>query len=617
MSAVRGGVGTRLFVVGGQDVRSEFSRTADSAKRMWSEIGSGQREANPALRVLSGVAGEARDRLEGMAGAAGGLGLSLTAAGAAGVAAGAAIGGLILAIQNSAVVAEWADDLATAADLIGVSAESLQELRYAGEVFEVSATDMDTALRKLNGTLGAMRTGVGDERLKEAFEELGITNEQLMSLESADQLLPLLADKFAVLGSRADQTQLAKKLQIEELLPLLVQGSTKIEEMTVQARDLGLVMDEASVQGAAGLNEELRVADERLAAAARSAQVELIPALVAIKRYAAEAAVATAGLVGWMNDVIAKAPSVGVLSVIRGDQYRKPKGRLMGADRQAQLDRIAEEAFAAEESGGGGGGGGSPRAATPRQISVTAIDAALPIDPVTRRPIQPRSLLDQEIERLYGPEVKDGVRLPVRVDLQPSLQENLAAFSADFESRTRDAFADGLHAAINGDFGRFLASRLQDMLVEGLASSLALALSDAKSPDKGGGIGGWFVNAAMSVFDRRAVGGDVRAGRAYSLAEYGPEVAVFGRDGQVFDTAATARMMADAVGQASGARMAGGPAPVIINIDAKDAVLTEAVRGWVADGVAQGMREAVEAAGHEAGPRAFDWMSRNRILREP
>ena len=53
MSAVRGGVGTRLFVVGGQDVRSEFSRTADSAKRMWSEIGSGQREANPALRVLS------------------------------------------------------------------------------------------------------------------------------------------------------------------------------------------------------------------------------------------------------------------------------------------------------------------------------------------------------------------------------------------------------------------------------------------------------------------------------------------------------------------------------------------------------------------------------------
>ena len=243
MSSTRGGVGTRLYVAGGQDVRSEFSRTGDSAKRMWSEIGAGEREVNPALRALSGLVGEARGGLDALAGSAGSLGSSLAVAGAAGVAAGAAIGGLVLAIQNSAAVAEWADELATAADLIGVTAESLQELRFAGEVFEVTTADMDKGLQRLNATLGAMRTGVGDGRLKEAFESLGIPREQLMSLESADQLLPILANKFAALGSRADQTQLAKKLQIEELLPLLIQGSTRIEEMTDRARELGLVMD--------------------------------------------------------------------------------------------------------------------------------------------------------------------------------------------------------------------------------------------------------------------------------------------------------------------------------------------------------------------------------------
>ncbi|MFB2351078.1 hypothetical protein, partial [Priestia megaterium] len=80
-----------------------------------------------------------------------------------------------------------------------------------------------------------------------------------------------------------------------------IQGSASIEEMTDKARELGLVMDEASVQGAAAMNEELRVADERLSAAARSKQVEMVPALVAMKNALAEAAQGAADLFNWLN----------------------------------------------------------------------------------------------------------------------------------------------------------------------------------------------------------------------------------------------------------------------------------------------------------------------------
>lgn len=666
--SVRGGVGTRLFVVGGQEVRSEFDRTGQHAQRMWSEIGSGQRTASPALRAVSSAAEEARGAVEGMASSAGGLGRALGVLGPAGIAAGAALGGLVLAIQNSRATAQWADDLATAADKIGVTAEKLQELRHAGEVFEVSMADLDRGLQKLNASLGAMRTGVGDGRLKDAFAELGISREQLQNLESADQLLPLLADKFSQLGSRADQTQLAKKLQIEELLPLLVQGSDKIAEMTQKARDLGLVMDEASVQGAAALNEELRVADERLGAAARQMDTAMIPALVAMKGALADAAQAAADLFNWMNrnsvnnadwqiqqrlrtaqasrerartlrDEDASYADVLATGAVSGVEAMSRERRLAAARRQEALAIAAEseiEAISLREqarlkaleddarrrtAGGGGSSGDSPparsggsgRASSSPGVTVTPFDTVLPIDPVTRRPIQPKTQLEREIERLYGPEVKDGVKLPVKVDLKPSLDENLARYQEAFRERTQSAFADGLRAAMDGNLGQFLAARLRDYLVESVAPSLAEAMTQAtagRTLTGGGGIG----DIILSLFSRRASGGPVQAGRGYSLAEYGPEIAVFGQNGQVFDTASTLRMLTQAAGASASAS---ANIQVVVNIDAKDAVLSETVRGWISEGVAKGMSEAVEASGHEAGPRAFDWMSRNRILREP
>ncbi len=628
--SVRGGVGTRLFVAGGQEVRSEFDRTGQHATRMWSEIGAGQRTASPALRAVSTVAGEARDAVEGMAASAGGLGRSLTLLGPAGIAAGAAVGGLLIAIQNSAATAEWADELATTADLVGVNAEKLQELRHAGEVFEVGMADMDRGLQSLNAALGAMRTGVGDGRLKEAFETLGITDAQLANLESADQLLPLLADKFAALGSRADQTQLAKKLQIEELLPLLIQGSANIEEMTDKARELGLVMDEASVQGAAAMNEELRVADERLAAASRSMDTAMIPSLVAMKGALADAAQGAADLFNWLNKASAAnvdgqlerrvgwaAAARNRASVLRdedstfrdatlaggsGVEASTRRGRLAAAARaeaeairietdiqnlslqeqarikalsQAGADRIASTLREGGSTSAARTGGGRSRGAS--STSVSAIDSVLPYDPVTGQQIKPKSDEALARERLFGPEVRDGVKMPVQVDLLPTLQENLAVYQADFQERTQTAFADGLRAAMDGNLGDFLAARLRDSLINGLSEGLANAWTKAREALAGNpNNGGWgtivdgVFNGLPNLFGRKAVGGPGHAGRAYSMAEYGgAELAVFGANGQVFDHTATQRMLEDIAAP----RGSGQPVQVSLNysIDARGA----------------------------------------------
>lgn len=609
--SVRGGVGTRLYVAGGQEVRTEFDRTGQHAQRMWSEIGSGQRTASPALRAVSSAAEGAKEAVEGMAAGAGGLGRSLAVLGPAGIAAGAALGGLLMAIQNSRATAEWADELATTADLVGINAEKLQELRHAGEVFEVGVADLDRGLQNLNAALGAMRTGVGDGRLKEAFAELGITPDQLATMESADQLLPVLADKFVALGSRADQTQLAKKLQIEDLLPLLIQGSANIEEMTDKARELGLVMDEASVQGAAAMNEELRVADERLSAAARSMQVEMVPALVAMKNALADAAQGAADLFNWLNRAsmsnldrqiqqqqnVAR-QSRGRAEILRDEkssyldvvgtgavtplEARSREARLAAARRQdAAADRaeaiiqdlaLAEErrlkelateefrrTFVPQPKGAAGADGTNPgRASRPSgqgQVTVTSPDPVDILDLSTGRPIKPKSDQERELEGAVARLFRDRKDLvvPMRVNLLPTLQENLSEYQRDFQDRTQMAFADGLRAAMDGNLGAWMSNRLREMLFEDVAEGAAEALG-ALRKGAGDGLWGSVLDFGVDFFGRRAAGGPVQAGRAYSMAEYGgAELAVFGANGQVFDHTATQRMLEKiAAPQASG-----------------------------------------------------------------
>lgn len=226
----------------------------------------------------------------GLQGALGGFTKSFGA-----VAGGAAVGTAAVAAftygMNLATAAlENADALSAAATKIGVTAEALQGLRFAAEDADIPITAMDSGLSALNATLGALKTGIGDGKIRKAFEALGIPDSQLKSMVDATDLLPVLADKISEVGTQAEQVQIAKKLGVEELLPLLQRGSTGIKDLTDRARELGLVMDEQVVTSLADMSREMEIADGRLKMASLRLGAELTPALVATKNWLAEAA---------------------------------------------------------------------------------------------------------------------------------------------------------------------------------------------------------------------------------------------------------------------------------------------------------------------------------------
>lgn len=278
---------------------------------------------------MAKATGPLRGAVDGLAGSLPVLGGGLSAVGPAGVAAAAAMAGFGVALQRAAIEAERLDDLATSAARVGVTAEALQELRHAAEATDVPVEQLQKALEGLNASIGAMQTGVGAGRMKKVFAELGIPPEQLASMRTAEDLLPLLADKLSGLGSTAAQVQLAKKLGVEELLPMLRNGSAGIAELRDRARELGLVMDESTVQASAEMNEQLRIVDERAKAATSRLSAEFIPTLVWLKETAADAAGALASMFGWLNRHSTKNPNFQIETRLKSAQaYRERANRI-------------------------------------------------------------------------------------------------------------------------------------------------------------------------------------------------------------------------------------------------------------------------------------------------
>jgi len=230
------------------------------------------------------------------------LGSALSALGPAGVGVAAVLGGVAIAMNRAAEAAQFSDDLSAAANKLFMTAEGLQEIRHAAEANDIAVPKAEAAIQSLNNALGALQAKVGDGKIRAALEKLGIPQDQIDSLRTAEDLLPILADHISALSTEAQQSQLAKKFGVEDLLPLLRKGSLGIAELRREARDLGLVLDEETVQSTADLNEKLRVADERLANASRRLSTSFVPALAATKDALADAAGAMAGFFSWIGN---------------------------------------------------------------------------------------------------------------------------------------------------------------------------------------------------------------------------------------------------------------------------------------------------------------------------
>lgn len=273
------------------EVRADFAQFEKALLKLQNQTDAGlarvekrvARSNQTLRREGSQTTGVFTDLQRSAAGAVGGLpglGAGMGTVGIAGGVAAVGVGALVAALRGVQDAAKFADQLAATANRIGVTAEALQELRYAADETDVPITALESGLEALNGTLGAFKTGIGAGRIKPIFEALGLTQADLANVENARDLLPILADRLGQVSSRAEQVQLAKKLGIEALLPILRLGSAEIRRMADEGRDLGFVMSNDVVNGLADTDRALEKNKQQIDANVREMQASMAPFFV-------------------------------------------------------------------------------------------------------------------------------------------------------------------------------------------------------------------------------------------------------------------------------------------------------------------------------------------------
>lgn len=575
MSDNRKGVGVRLYVAGGSEVRREFGDTANAGKRMWSEIASGQTTANPGLRALSAGVSEVKQGVSGLADEAGAAGRVLGVFGAAGVAAAAALGGAAIAFGQAVKAMQLGDEISDAAAKVGISTDALQEYRYAISQAGGATQDADAAIAAFTRTLGAAESGLSPRAMK-AFKALGFTAEDLKGFKDADAALQAVAAKIADLGSEAERAAVADKLGLTPMLPLLREGTAQMDSLRQAAHTLGYVMDADVVAAMGEANDKFEAASVIVKTQFASAFVELVPILVSVMQQIASLARQTNDFFDGFKKLedrqrqsLVDRRNVlnGLIKELEdGPNANQPAARATIQVRRLELRDINAQLGARDMADAGkpagrlptgqladvsqGSGRTRARKSGDSRTKLAFAEAATQtaIDPMTGRRLVPITDEDAASRAMFPQDEAAKIKIETSVNLKDALADAAQGFD-EIQKQTADAFRSGLEFALHGgNIFDLLKQRLEAAALDGLSNALSQAF---KGQSGGGGLGGFVASAVSFLFGgsgRHANNSTINSGEMASYAEYGSELALFNKPGQIFNHADTVKMLRDVAG---------------------------------------------------------------------
>lgn len=200
---------------------------------------------------------------------------SLTTAAKWGAGIATAAAGAAVAFTKTSFAA--ADTIGKVASTAGVSTDTLQEMRHAASLSGVSFNDLDKGMQGLNKRVGELRAGSGS-----LYTYLNKTNKallsQVQSARSTDEALNLIYGSMKGLTAESDRAALAAAAFGRSGQRLYIM-TDNVKELRQEARDLGLVIDEALIRNAEKANDKLDTLSRVMQTQLTGAVLELAPAI--------------------------------------------------------------------------------------------------------------------------------------------------------------------------------------------------------------------------------------------------------------------------------------------------------------------------------------------------
>lgn len=195
-----------------------------------------------------------------------------------GLAIGAAIYQMVGDLKNAI---DGLDKLNDQVEMLGISAESLSALNFAGVLSGISAEDMTQGLTRLSVKMAEATEG--GNKASAVFEKLGISvTDSSGKLKAADAVYYEIADAFSQMEAGAEKTALSVELFNRggaKFVQMLSNGSDGLRKMTDEAKALGGVIDGELVRQADEFNDNLERLGTLSSSVGRSILSSLLPPL--------------------------------------------------------------------------------------------------------------------------------------------------------------------------------------------------------------------------------------------------------------------------------------------------------------------------------------------------
>jgi phage-related protein/archaellum component FlaC len=234
------------------------SKALDTAEKEFNEAEKQADEFGSEIKKAADQADDAGGRFEKLGGVLKVIGVAMGAAlaaiGTAAVGAGKAL------VDMSVNSAAYADEILTASTVTGMSTDSLQAYKYAAELVDVSLDTLTGSMARNVRSMSSARKGTGD--IAEAYRKLGVSvTDASGNLRDSETVYWETIDALGKVSNETERDALAMQIfgkSAQELNPLIAQGSAGIAELTEEARRMGAVMSEDSLNALGKFDDSIQ-----------------------------------------------------------------------------------------------------------------------------------------------------------------------------------------------------------------------------------------------------------------------------------------------------------------------------------------------------------------------
>lgn len=219
----------------------------------------------------------AKNALNGMQGLSSGTVLAMSAA----VAGVAALVKAVQALHNATLeAAAAADDIVSESMVTGLSTKTIQSLKYAENIIDVSYSTITSSLTKLTKSMADAQNG--NETLAASFADLGVSIlDTDGNFRSAEDVFYDTVDALGGIENTTERDAIAMQLlgkSAQDLNPLIIQGSDALRELAAEAEQTGYVLDESQIQTLAKVDDAYQRMQLQIDATKKQLAVEFAPA---------------------------------------------------------------------------------------------------------------------------------------------------------------------------------------------------------------------------------------------------------------------------------------------------------------------------------------------------